>query len=68
MDENLADEIRKFNGYFRTLQEEVTKDLFSLIDGDECLEDINYSNLNLLEKRIDNAIALHHGQVRMLID
>ncbi|VDN98872.1 unnamed protein product [Rodentolepis nana] len=68
MDESLVDEVRKFNDVFRAFQEKVTKDLFSLIDGDEFVKDIGCSNPDSLEKRIDNAIAHHHGQaIRLFI-
>lgn len=63
MDEGLFDEVRKFNGDFRAFQEKITLDLLSLIKGDEYLKDIRCTDVNLVEKCIDNAIALHHGQV-----
>nr|CDS33419.1 expressed conserved protein [Hymenolepis microstoma] len=65
MDEDLVDEVRKFTDGFRAFQE-VTKNLLSLIDGDEYVKDIGCSNPDSLEKRIDNAIALHHGQAMRL--
>ncbi|KAM7540515.1 hypothetical protein Aperf_G00000032990 [Anoplocephala perfoliata] len=67
MDEGLSDEVRDFNDGFRAFQEKITFDLLSLIKEDEYLKDISRTDVNSVEKCIDNAIALHHGQAMRLV-
>lgn len=66
MDDNPAKDAENLLSTFRSFQCKIVADISDLTDNDDFVKDIKYPNTDLTEKRVDNMMALHHGQVRYI--
>ncbi|KAH9285746.1 hypothetical protein ECG_00793 [Echinococcus granulosus] len=67
MDDNLARDAENFLSTFQSFRDKIVANISNLTDNDDFVKGIKCVNADLTEKRIDNMIALHHGQAMQLM-
>ncbi|KAL5970033.1 hypothetical protein TSMEX_002231 [Taenia solium] len=67
MDDDLARDVENFLPTFRSFKCKITAGISDLTGNDDFLKDIKCPKAGLTEKRIDNMMALHHGQAVRLV-